>query len=109
VSSSGSGVPEFLEAVWANAKKKQPPAIADRYYLPGVKSLIALCAELQSAAGERTFFLACRHAGALLGENFRSISNWLKRLECDGVLKRISTGKKVTRRANEYRYMGDRN
>jgi hypothetical protein len=101
-----SQVPEYLLAVWEAAKQKPLPAVASGYYLPGMKKLIGLCAELQLAARERTFFLACRDAGALVGANHRRVWKWLKRLEIDRVLVRISTGSKSTRKANEYRYHG---
>jgi hypothetical protein len=104
--SSASKVPEYLLAVWEVAKQKPPHPVAARYYLPGVRFLVALCAELQLAAGSGTFFLACRHAGALIGENFRRVSGWLKKLEADGVLRRITTGSKAGRRANEYVFQG---
>jgi hypothetical protein len=82
------------------------PAVANRYYLPGIRALVGLCAALQAAGGGgRSFFLACRHAGALIGADYRRVSAWLKRLECDGVIRRIATGSKATRRANEYRYL----
>ncbi len=107
VSVSVSGVPDYLRAIWDASRTMPPPAVADRYYLPGVRALIGLCAALQAAAGDgRTFFLACRHGGELIGADYRRVSAWLRRLESDGVLSRVATGSKATRRANEYRYIG---
>jgi hypothetical protein len=82
------------------------PAIAAHYYLPGVRLLVALCSELQIAAGDRAFFLSCRDAAALVAPHtpYQAVSRWLGRLERDGVLTRISTGTQATQKANEYRY-----
>jgi hypothetical protein len=104
--SSVSAAPEFLRAVWEVAKQKPMPAVASRYYLPGLRLLIALCAELQIAAREATFYISCRDAGALIGEDFRRVSRWLKRLEADGVIVRVATGSLTSRKANEYRFLG---
>ena len=98
--------PEYVQAVFAAAKAKPVPAVASRYYLPKMKLLIALCAELQIAAGDCTFFLACRDAGDVIGEDFRRVWVWLKKLEHDEVLLRISTGSLSTHKANEYRFRG---
>jgi hypothetical protein len=95
----------FLGAVFEQAMKRPLPAVANGYYLPKMKLLIALCAELQIAAGEGTFFLACRDAGDVIGEGFRKVSNWLNKLEHDGVLFRVSTGSKAKHLANEYRFL----
>jgi hypothetical protein len=101
-----SSVSEFLHAVFEAAMKKPLPTVASKYYLPKMQRLIALCAELQIAAGEGTFFLSCRDAGDLIGEDFRKAWGWLKKLEFDGVLKRISTGSKGNHKANEYVFSG---
>ena len=85
--------------------KKPLPNIAKKYYLSKMQRLVALCAELQIAAGHGTFFLSCRDAGALIDEDFRKVSTWFKKLEFDGVLKRVSTGKLSSHKANEYRFL----
>lgn len=108
-------VPEYLRAVWEAAAHAPPPPIASRYYLAGLRKLVTLCYALQLAAGDATWFLACRHAAALIGAEYHAVSRWLGKLEKDGVLLRISTGWKPVRgepppeenrRANEYRYLG---
>ena len=97
--------PQYLRAVWAAAQQKPLPAAAPRYYLDGMRRLVALCCECQEAAGDGTWFLACRDAAALIGGvDFRAVSRWLKRLEQDGVLTRIAKGSRAKRKANEYRY-----
>jgi hypothetical protein len=100
-------VPEYLRVVWETAKKKPPPPEAGRYYLPDMRLLVALCCEMQAAAGTGTFFITCRDAGALIGADYHAVSRWLGRLEHDGVLDRRGTGS-MGGKANEYRYVGSR-
>jgi hypothetical protein len=75
-----------------------------------MRKLVILCHALHVAAGDATWFLACRHAAALIGAEFQTVSRWLGKLERDGVLKLIhrgTVGRSETARANEYRYSGD--
>jgi hypothetical protein len=103
-------VPDYLRAVWAAAQQMEPPAIAARYILPGVRNLVLLCYALQQAAGnDSTWFLSCRHAAELIVAPFSTVSRWLGKLEHDGVLARVSTGtvgQSPGARANEYQYRG---
>jgi hypothetical protein len=100
-------VPQFILAAWHVSRSKPLPPEADRYYLPGMRSLVALCSVLQAGAREgRPFILACRHAGAVLAVDYRCANRWLKRLELDGLLARVETGSKASRRANRYRFVG---
>jgi hypothetical protein len=92
-----------LEALWSKALAEALPPAAMVYEQEGVRRLVALCNQLQRAAGQATFFLACRTAGALLGVDHTTAWRWLRLLEVDGVLRRISTGSTRTHRANEYR------
>jgi hypothetical protein len=105
------GPSEFLKAVLEAARQKPLPAVAARYYLSGVKLLVALCCELQTAAGGETFFLSCRDAAALVAPTapFQTVSRWLGRLVRDGVLIRIARGTQATQKASEFRYIGDTN
>ncbi len=106
---SDTTLPEYLVAVWEDAIAKPVPTVASRYFLPSMKRLVALCHALQVAAGDGTFYLACRHAAALTGGNYRNVSRCLAKLEKDGLLIRVSTGTVKVRagqkcKANEYRY-----
>jgi hypothetical protein len=92
-----------MRAVFDAAMVKPLPAQAKPYYLPKMKKLIAFCAELQIAAKGGTFFLSCRDAGVLLGEDHRKVWGWLRKLEADCVLQRIETGSLGKHKANEYR------
>jgi hypothetical protein len=106
--SSESSPSEFVKSVWESAKSRPAPAVASRYYVPGIKLLVMLCAELQVAAGDGTFYLSCRDAAALIAkpQDFRTVSKWLNKLEADGVLRRVNTGSQATHKANEYRFLG---
>jgi hypothetical protein len=63
-----------------------------------------LCGELQLAAGNDPFFLACRSAAEVLGANYITISRILKDMRTDGLLELVQQGKR--RRAAEYLYRG---
>jgi hypothetical protein len=93
-----------LEDLWQQARAEGPPPAALAYEQEGLRLLVGLCRRLQQHAGEGTFFLACRTAGALLRVDHTVAWRWLRVLEIDGVLRRVSTGSKAARRANEYRY-----
>lgn len=81
------------------------PSIAQSYETPTVKSLIALCRELQRSTGKKPFFLACRTAGELLGISYVYAAKWLRMLVDDGVLKLVTH--KGPHSAAEYRYLSD--
>jgi hypothetical protein len=93
-----------LEALWSQALAAPLPPTALAYEQDGVRRLVAFCQQLQRHAGQGTFFLACRTAGAMLGVPHKLAWRWLQLLEIDGVLDRVSTGSKATGRANEYHY-----
>jgi hypothetical protein len=96
-----------VEALWSRALAEPLPAAALAYEQDGVRLLVGLCGQLQRHAGRGTFFLACRTAGALLGVPHTTGWRWLRLLEIDGILRRISTGSKASGKANEYRYLED--
>jgi hypothetical protein len=96
-----------MELVWRRALAEALPPAALEYEGQGVRTLVALCYQLQGQAGKGTFFLACRTAGKLLEVAPTTAWNWLRLLEIDGVLRKVSTGSKATRKANEYRYVAD--
>ena len=57
---------EPVTAIFEKAKGRPLPQAARQYESPGVRLLVALCQELQRAAGDEPFFLGCRTAGRLL-------------------------------------------
>ena len=54
---------EPMVALLERAARGPAPSAADRYEEEGLRLLVALCCELQRAAGSDPFFLACRTAG----------------------------------------------
>lgn len=93
---------------FAEAVKAPTPKCAEHYEHPKIRLLVALCRELQRAAGDAPFFLACRTAAKLLEYNHVDVAAWLRGLRRDKVLelvdKRSGGG---GRRAYRYRYRGD--
>ncbi len=87
------------------AAKSELPEVAKNYDSPEVQALIAVCRELQRAAGEGPFFLDCRTAGKLLGVEHNTANRYLRGLCRDKVLKLIEKGSQQKRRANRYRYL----
>jgi len=72
-------------------------------------SLASLCYHLQALRGEKPFFLGCREAGKLLGVSFQAASLWLILLASESnpnrILQLVRKGTKVSRLANEYRFL----
>jgi hypothetical protein len=70
-----------------------------------MRTLVALCAELQRAAGDEAFYLSCRAAARLLGIDFRLANRMTLRLERDRVLVCTQRGTKATGKASRFRYV----
>jgi hypothetical protein len=96
---------EPIAALFAQAMRRGTPACAEWYEQPQVRSLVALCRELQKLAGESAFFLDCRTAGRLLSVEHKVAWRWLRLLIREDVLQVVSVG--TRHRASEYRYLGD--
>ena len=90
-----------LDKIYAAGLKRMPP-LAQGYHVPDVRNLIALCCELQRVAGDGTFWLGCRPAGAVLGVSAATANRYLLKLQHDEVLHLITPGKRG--RSAEYRY-----
>jgi hypothetical protein len=95
----------LVDDLFARAISQAPPICADIYEGSTVRTLVALCRELQRQAGEASFFLACRTAGRLLGVSHTIASRWLGMLCKDKILVLVEKG--CIHRANEYRYLCD--
>jgi hypothetical protein len=95
------GTGPLFEGAWKKASASTPDGTT-------VERLEALCRELQSANGDRPFFLDCRRAGALLGVNRMTAWRAFGKLEKAGILVRVSTGTnwRGGGEANSYRYVG---
>jgi len=95
---------EPISAIYTHALKQDLPECAQRYDSLQMRSLVALCRELQREAGNKPFFLDCRTAGRLVGVDRQTANRWLSLvLSADQILERIRKG--VRGRGSEYRYL----
>ena len=83
------------------------PTVALEYEQPELRVLVALCRELQRAAGERPFWLACRTVQRLLGVGRVTAGRWLGLLVDDKILFLVEKGSRQTGRASRYCYIAD--
>jgi hypothetical protein len=97
---------EPMTAIYERAKRLPVPQAAQRYELPGLRLLAALCQELQRASGDKPFFLACRTAGKLLGVDHTTAWRWLFLLAHDNLITEVEKGDRARRRASRYRWLG---
>ncbi|MBN2025120.1 MAG: hypothetical protein JW809_20250 [Pirellulales bacterium] len=100
---------EPMTAILQRARQAPPPPAAARYEQAGLRLLVALCRELQRAAGEEPFFLACRTAGRLLDVSHVQASRWLFLLAHNRAIELVERSQQGHRRANRYRYLADPN
>ena len=105
---------EPMVAILRQAKNTPLPAAAKRYEQEKLQLLVAVCRELQTASGDKPFFLACRTAARLLElhnlkgeEDHVKAWRWLFLLIQDRVLEEVEKGNQSTRHASRYRYLGD--
>lgn len=96
---------EPMALILARAMETELPPAAEAYGLDGIRTLVALCRELQRAAGEGPFYLSTRTAGRLLQVDHSTAWRWLFLLENDGVLSVVQRGSQGTRKATRYRYL----
>jgi len=95
-----------IEELMQRAKGMNPPAEAQSYDSPGVKSMATLCALLQgNCGGDGVFFLSCRKAAQVMGlDNHVTANRWLSLLRDDGLLIEVEKGK--LGRASRWRWTG---
>jgi Bifunctional DNA primase/polymerase, N-terminal len=96
---------EPIHQIYQQAIAKPLPPAVEQYESPSLRSLVALCNELQQLAGPEPFYLACRTAGEVLGINHVLASKWLRQLERDNILEITKRG--TQNRASRYRYLKD--
>lgn len=98
---------EPMAQIFADALKREIPRVAQQYEQPDLRILVALCRELQRAAGDGPFYLSCRTAARLLGVSAMTISRWLFLLDVDGILKVAQKGGQpdTPRKATRFRYI----
>lgn len=97
---------EPIQQIFNQAIAKPPPEAAGNYDSQELKELVALCLELQIAAGPMPFFLDCRTAGQLVGVSHVVANKWLRLLCFEKVLEVAVPGRR--HRATEFRYIADR-
>ena len=83
------------------------PTVALQYEQPELRMLVALCRELQRAAGDGPFWLACRTVERLLGVGRVTAWRWLGLLVDDKILYLVEKGDRRTGRASRYVYIAD--
>ena len=96
---------EPMTAIFQRATQAPLPQVASKYDAQGLQLLVALCRELQQAAGQEPFFLACRTAGNLLGVSHMQANRWLFLLTHDHILELVERGDQSRRRASRWRYV----
>ncbi|MFO0789933.1 MAG: bifunctional DNA primase/polymerase [Pirellulales bacterium] len=94
-----------LSIMYTNAIAQPLPRCAEKYSQPQLRSLVALCRELQREAGGDPFYLAGRNAAQLIGVDHKTAARWLRMLCMDEVLKLDERG--TRHQASEYVYLGD--
>lgn len=82
-----------------------PVNILPEYGEKNIPYLVALCRELQLAAGRKPFYLSYRAVGRLFNISHTQAGNWLKLLVLKKVLKVVEPGKR--KQATTYRYLLD--
>ena len=81
------------------------PVQAERYQSAKIKRLIAVCAQLQSIAGDAAFFLGVRDAAAILGtKKGETGAIFMQGLVSDNILTLIQKGTPGGSRASRYRF-----
>jgi len=96
---------EPMAALFAMAQQMDPPEVAQQYEQTELRLLVTLCRELQRAAGDGPFYLACRTAGRLLGVDHSTANRWQFLLCDDKVLLETEKGNRQKRRASRYKYL----
>ena len=97
---------EPLAVAWQRAQRDPLPQAAMQFDDPQVRLLVALCQELQRAAGDSVFFLAGRTVAKLLGHpTHTTAALWLRGLVAAGILKIVEQGSPTTNKATRFRYL----
>jgi Bifunctional DNA primase/polymerase, N-terminal len=98
---------EPIARLFAQAVATELPEASLQYEQHKLRLLVAFCRELQRAAGEAPFYLACRTAAECLGTDAPTANRWLRGLCRDGVLMLVERGDQSRRKASRFRYLPD--
>lgn len=99
----GSGNP--IREAFKRAQSNPFPPEADVVTSPAARLLIALCYQLQLAAGDEPFFISTRDLGKLFGKCWKTMSNWMNAIEALGIIKPVEPADPGRMRAPRYRYI----
>jgi hypothetical protein len=102
---------EPMMQTFQRAVESERPRVAVTKYPENqrLQILVALCRELQRAAGGQPFYLSCRTAGRLFSVSHTEAARWFFLLESDGILRVVTKGgtHEDPRNATRFRYLGD--
>lgn len=96
---------EPMAGILAAALAADLPEVALQYETDKCRLLVALCRELQRAAGDGPFYLSTRAAGRLLGVEFNQAWRWLVVLQADKIISLVSRGSQSSHKASRFRYL----
>jgi len=84
--------------------------LARKYSLRSLGELVALCCALQELCADDNgiWFLGCRTAAEIIGVKHKLANKWLNLLVEAGVLEQVGEHVLGSRKAQRYRYIGDR-
>jgi hypothetical protein len=94
-----------MNEIYAKAKNSKFPEVAGNYDQHQMRVLVALCRELQRAAGPDPFYLSARTAGTLLEVDHTTAWRWLSVLQINKVIEEVEKGSQKTGKASRYRYL----
>lgn len=97
-----------VDAAWRNVQTQSPPAEVELFGFDTEppKLIVALCYQLDKAAGGKPWYLSCRDAARLVGISYRSAAGWLSGFVSVGLLEAVAPATKF--RAVRYRWKGTR-
>lgn len=93
-----------MDTIVERLKTSTPPPETAEYETPGLKLLVALCAELQRQSQTDPFYLDARTTARLLDVETMTAWRWLKMLKADALLVELETGRPG--RATRWRWLG---
>jgi hypothetical protein len=95
-----------LQTAWETAQKSPLPKEAAQFEKPEIRLLVALCRELQRAAGNKAFYLPCRKVQMLMHPDSQdTAARWLRMLVRAKIVEVVERGGPDTNKATRYRYL----
>jgi len=100
---------EIIKGILRRAKNAPEPKETRPYQDAALKLLVKLCRELWRHWEKKPFPLDCRTAGECIGKSHETALDWLDMLVDDGLLDRVTKGRREKGKKSEastYRYRG---